>query len=121
MGPLDGPDRVAIEVDDEVGHVDVAVAAVLQAVHVVPALGREGVRHHGRAKQEAHLAARHAHGDLVHEFLAQQVSLLDVRSVHAARGQGDRHQQQCQRERAGPVDAGFRRVHLSGVTGTGRT
>src|SRR5688572_5046227 len=59
-----------------------------QAVYVVPAVRIERVHHHGRAEQEAHLAARHADLDLIDLLGIEQVALLHVHAIDAAGGGG---------------------------------
>src|SRR5450631_1706856 len=68
---------VAVEIHRDAPRVNVAVAALLQVVDVIPTLLVETVSDHRRSQQIPDLAARHAGFDLFDGRLIQEVALLN--------------------------------------------
>jgi hypothetical protein len=64
-------------------HTAFVESPTLEVVDVVPARALERIRDHRRAEQGAHLNPRHADGDAIDVFLVQEISLLNVDSMHA--------------------------------------
>src|ERR1700733_6143054 len=85
-GLIQPGDFVPVEIHGHAARVDVAGAALLEIVNIVPTFLVEAVGHHGRAQQVPDLAARHAFLDGVDGALIEEITLLNIDAVHAARG-----------------------------------
>src|SRR5579863_4752667 len=86
-GFVQASDFVAVEIHSDAARVDVARAALLEIINVIPTFVVEAVGHHGRSQEISDLAARHAFFDGIDRALIEEIALLYVDAVDATRSQ----------------------------------